>query len=59
MVRLDAYATVNFNKEASTVFPASDLHARLSKDSERILKGVVADEKAKTKGKKSVAKGGA
>jgi hypothetical protein len=47
------HATINFSKDASTVFPAADLHARLVKDRERLLKGILVDEKAR----KRIAKG--
>lgn len=57
--RYRLHSTVHFSKEASTVFPASDLHARLLADREKILKGVIIDEAAKTKWKKSVPKEGA
>ena len=43
------HETVNFSKDASTVFPASDMHTRLQKVRERILAGVINDEKAKKK----------
>ena len=41
------HETVNFSKDASTVFPASDMHTRLHKVRERILASVISDEKAK------------
>lgn len=53
------HATVSLNKDEASVFSASDLHVRLSKDRERILTGVVADETAKTKRAKSTKKAAA
>lgn len=41
------HETVNFNKDASTIFPASDMYARLQKVRERVLAGVIADERSK------------
>lgn len=56
--RYRLHSTVNFKKEASTIFPASDMHVRLSAYREQILKGVIADEKAKTSMKKKALKAG-
>lgn len=37
------HETVNFNKEASTVFPAADIHARLTAAKDRVLADLMAE----------------
>lgn len=61
IVWVDTYRlhmTVNLDKEGTSVFAASDLHARLSKDRERILAGLKVDKTAKIMGTKIVKKAG-
>lgn len=43
------HETVNFSKDASTVFPAADMHTRLDKVRDRVLASVIGDERGKKK----------
>lgn len=43
--------TLHFSKSASTIFPAADMHARLSKERVRLLSSVERDEKSKVRGR--------
>lgn len=57
--RYRLHENINFTKDSSTVFTASDLHVRLSKDRERILKGLMADVSAKEVKTRSIVKASA
>jgi len=50
------HETVQFNKNASTVFSAADIHTRISAVKDRVLAGVIADEKTKSKTSRRVKK---
>jgi hypothetical protein len=56
--RYRLHETINFSKDDSTIFPAADMHARLSKNRAQLLAGVVRDEASRAKIKKT-ATGGA
>lgn len=47
------HETVNFNKDSSTIFPASDIHVRLNSVRDRILAGLNAELNGKVKGRKT------
>ena len=44
--RYRLHETLNFNKEASTIFPAADMHARLTTNRDQLLSGIIRDERA-------------
>jgi hypothetical protein len=47
------HETIHFNKESSTVFPATDIHARLSEVKDRVLAGLMAEITGTTRRKKA------
>ena len=52
--RYRLHETLNFIQDTSTVMPAASIHARLSKDREKLLSSIERDEKSKATGKQAI-----